>query len=59
MPIRENAVLPDVRMPREYREGRVPKRTIILVQTIDKLVSSIENIEEHRRYRPCHGKVEC
>ena len=39
----ENAVLLDVRTPREYREGHIPESINIPLQTIDKVTSIAEN----------------
>ena len=39
----ENAVLPDVRTPQEYREGHVPGSKNVPLQTIDKVTSIAEN----------------
>ena len=39
----ENAVLLDVRTPREYREGHIPGSKNVPLQTIDKVTSVTEN----------------
>ena len=39
----ENAVLLDVRTPREYREGHIPGSKNVPLQTIDKVASVAEN----------------
>ena len=39
----EKAVLLDVRTPREYREGHIPKSINVPLQTIDKVTSIAEN----------------
>ena len=40
---KENAVLPDVRTPQEYREGHIPGSKNVPLQTIDKVTSVTEN----------------
>ena len=37
------AVLLDVRMPQEYREGRIPGSQNVPLQTIDNVASVVEN----------------
>ena len=39
----ENAVLLDVRMPQEYREGHIPGSKNVPLQTIDNVTSIAEN----------------
>ena len=40
---KENAVLLDVRIPQEYREGHIPGSINVPLQTIDKVTSITEN----------------
>ena len=50
----ENAVLLDVRTPREYREGHIPGSKNVPLQAIDKVTSIVEN-KDTALFVYCHS----